>query len=118
MLVHAQDAVKAELLVSAAHEEAVAVKQEQQRERDDDEYAERQRRLCRRTSAHTVQKVARREIEHDVEHGRRSGRGEDIRNEQAAVIFHAAPRQSGIETELHFTSPPDARMVSVSEIFW
>ena len=70
------------------------------------------------TSAHTVQKVARREIEHDVEHGRRSGRGEDIWNEQSLVFPDAAPRETGIETELHFTSPPDARMVSVSEIFW
>ena len=118
MLVHAEDAVKAELLISAAHEEAVAVEQEQQRERDDDEYAERQHHLGRRAAAHVVKKIRGREKEQDVEHGGRACRCEDIRNEQALVFPDAAPRETGIETELHSTSPPDARIVRVSEIFW
>ena len=54
----------------------------------------------------------------DVAHHDRSGTGQKIGKIQFSVILDSRPRQSAVKTLFHRRSPPVARMVKVSDIFW
>ncbi len=117
-LAHAEDVVEAELAVSAADEEGIRIKQEQNGERRHDEAAHAEDHRHGVAAREGLEDWGGRQREQDVRHHHHADTGEQKRQIQPLVLRDTLPGQARIESVRHTRSPPACRTVSASVIFW
>ena len=113
-LPHAQDIVDRDLLLPPPDEKAVCVKQEDEGKKGHHRYGEEED--CGHIPVSDAV-IPGQSIHHVVHHDREHGRQHEG-NIGLPVVLYIGNRQLCVDPAAHLFSPPVARTVSVSEIFW